>query len=76
MKKCDYCKKDIHEMNYIQVTFLGETQRIAQFFRRPIQLEFCSFNCFQEYFNLMIKEQAIEEERVRQEKERQAQMKT
>lgn len=70
MKYCDYCKKKIEGMNYIQVTFLGKLQQIPNMFKREVQLEFCSFNCFQEYFNLFVKEQFEAEERWRQEYEK------
>jgi hypothetical protein len=61
MKKCDTCKKDITDNSFIQVTFYGNCQRLMLYWRKPIQLEFCSFNCFQEYFNMLTREQAMEE---------------
>lgn len=56
MKVCDHCKKNIQGMDYIQVTFLGRLQQLPLTFRRGVQLEFCSFTCFQEFFKFLVKE--------------------
>jgi len=69
MKICDKCNKKIKDLDFIQLTFMGRTQSIPMFFKKPIQLEFCSLNCFQEFFVIFSEERFRDEERRRQENE-------
>jgi len=65
MKVCDQCQKRIEGLDFIQVTFIGKVQQISLIFKRAVQFEFCSLNCFQEFFNIFAKEKFEEEERSR-----------
>jgi len=69
MKVCDQCQKKIEGLDFIQVTFVGKVQQIPLMFKRAFQFEFCSLNCFQEFFNIFAKEKFEEEERSRKKDE-------
>lgn len=69
MKVCDQCQKKIEGVDFIQVTFVGKVQQIPLMFKRAFQFEFCSLNCFQEFFNLLSREQYEEDEQRKKERD-------